>query len=122
MSKIVQALNAMISNPERIGGVEIFRDREVYFGYQTSNDVHIWSMAKDENSGDYWAWYYPGCESVREAVELSEIAGDGVPLVSYNSGQIGTREAKATFAELYIIVREKVYGVDKALDDIIDSF
>ena len=40
-------------------------------------------------------------------------------MVTYDTSQIGTKEAKASFAELYGILEEKLHGVDDVLDDIL---
>jgi len=40
-------------------------------------------------------------------------------MVVYKDSEIGTREARASFTELYSLLTEKVYGVDEVLDDII---
>ena len=39
--------------------------------------------------------------------------------VSYSSKEIGTREAFESLSELYHLLTEKLYGIDRVLDDII---
>jgi len=39
--------------------------------------------------------------------------------IRYSSKDLNSKEAYETFSELYRIIEEKVFGVDKALDDII---
>ena len=116
MSKIVQAVNTMISNQKKI--TEVTRSAlgsETFFLY---DDKYLWSIAESE--GEYNLWFYPNGE-------LSILAGyegfewDNVPMVRYSTDELGTREARATFAELYSLIKEKVYGVDEVLNDIIEQ-
>ena len=111
MSKIVQAVNAMISNHKLISNV-VRGENEVFFLYK---EKYKWSMAFRD--GSYYLWYYPGNQSLEDLSQ--ERWDDDIPMVSYKDADIGTKEAKASFAELYTLVKEKVYGVDEVLDDII---
>jgi len=114
MSKIVQAVNAMISNPEKIGRV-VRGEEEFFFLY---NNKYKWSMA--QRDGGYALWFYPGNETLDD-LAVSEQSGDwdNTPMVTYSTTEIGTKEAKSSFSELYTLLKEKVYGVNAALDDII---
>ena len=117
MSKIVQAANAMIANRDLISPV-IMNEDEYFFVY---NKKHKWSM-KLQDTGLYSLWFYPGQESIEDLASLPPGQWNGsVPMIHYSDGEIGTREAKATFAELYTIVKERLYGIDAALDDIIGA-
>ena len=42
-------------------------------------------------------------------------------MVTYKDTEIGTKEAKASFAELHTLIKERVYGVNDVLDDIISD-
>jgi len=42
-------------------------------------------------------------------------------MVKYSDTEVGTKEAKSSFAELYTIVKERLYGVNDVLDDIISD-
>jgi hypothetical protein len=116
MSKIVQAVNAMIANPENISNVIWSRDGEIFFLYKKK---YKWSMAKRDRDNDYLLWFYP------EDIPLEQLASyeghdwEGTPMVTYKASEIGTKEAKATFAELYTLLKERVHGVQEVLDDII---
>jgi hypothetical protein len=115
MSKIVQAVNAMISNQALITEV-VKGDKEIFFRYKAK---YTWSMRKE--SSTHYLWYYPnheidyllGCEVENE--------WNGVDMVGYNDTEIGTREAKASFAELFLLLKEKMFGVNNVLDDIISD-
>jgi len=114
MTKIVQAVNAMLANSNSISNVQAGRD-ETFFSYK---DKYIWSMAKREDT--FWLWYYPESPAIEDLLEHSEHQDwNDVPMVSYNDAEIGTREAKSSFRELYATLSEKLYDVDKALDEII---
>lgn len=111
MSKIVQAVNAMISNNHLISDV-IRGENEIFFLYKGK---YKWSMAYRDDI--YYLWYYPGEQSIESLAQ--EQWQQGMPMVSYKDADIGTKEARASFADLYMVVEEKVYGVDAVLEDII---
>lgn len=114
MSKIVQAVNAMISNPDNISNVTRGKE-ETFFRYK---DKYTWSMRKD--ASNHYLWFYPRSD-IHELVrrETSSSGWEGVDMVSYSDTEIGTREAKASFTELYTILKEREFGVNKVLEDII---
>lgn len=115
MSKIVQAVNAMISNPDKIGKV-IRGESELFFLYK---DKYKWSM--DRREGDHILWFYPGDESLEQLASFEGEDWAETSMVTYRDSEIGTKEAKASFAELYTLLKERVYGVNKVLDDIISD-
>lgn len=116
MSKVVQAVNAMLSNSKLITDVMV-EDAEYFFLYKSK---YKWSIKQVEDQT--FLWFYPGSESLQQ---LRHIAlGDdwrSVPMIRYSDKEIGTKEAKQSFVELYNLVKEKVYGIDDALDDIISD-
>lgn len=120
MSKIVKAINVMVSNPGRITDVIKGGDEtECFFIYDAK---HPWSILK-RNDGHYYMAYYPGNQDI---YELSKISSDDwhyapVVCVTYTSQELGTKEAIDSMAELYNIVSQKLYGMDDVLDDIINS-
>ena len=113
MSKIVLAVNSMISNAEKITDVSQY-ESEYFFKYDTKYICGI--LKKNET---YSLFFYP------ETKEINELRGvvdwDQVPLVVYNTGELKTREALESFNELYLIVKEKLYDVNELLDSIIDD-
>lgn len=115
MSKIVQAVNAMISNPGNITKV-IQGERELFFLYR---DKYKWSMREDEKG--YVLLFYPGNERLETLASYVGPEWEGTNMLQYSSEEIGTKEAKASFAELYALLKESVFGVNKVLDDIISD-
>jgi hypothetical protein len=117
MTKIVSAINAMISNPKKISSV-IPCDDEIFFLYMSK---YKWSIMKTP-SDTYNLWFYPGENSIEQlaAFHPSEWA-DFNHMVKYSSADIGTREAIDSFSELHTLVKEKAFGVDEALDEIISD-
>ncbi|MCX7155753.1 MAG: hypothetical protein NTW45_04825 [Rhodocyclales bacterium] len=113
MSKIVQAVNAMIANPQLITNV-VRGEHEFFFLYKNR---YTWSMTKRED--DYLLWFYPGCSDPNSLTSVEGPEWEGVPMVTYRANEIGTREAKASFSELYTIIKERLYGLNDVLDDII---
>lgn len=115
MSKIVQAINAMISHPHLI--TEVTRNgTELFFLY---NGKHKWSMALRDNGT--WLWYYPGNDSLEDLANQDWEDIEHIPMVTYRDTEIGTKEAKASFSELFSILKEKVYGMDRVFEDIIGT-
>lgn len=117
MSKIVTAANAMIANPKKISPVLLGRNEsEIFFTY---DGKYNWSMT---NSGEKFSlFFYPigSTYSLQDLSNIDDSDWESVSLIRYSSTDIGTEEAKQTFAELYTLLKEKVYGVNDALDDII---
>ena len=115
MSKIVQAVNAMISNPDKIEKV-IQGESEFFFLYK---EKYKWSMSQREDG--HILWFYPGNEPIEQLASHDGQGWEGVSMVTYKDLEIGTKEAKASFAELHSLLKERVYGVNKVLDDIISD-
>jgi hypothetical protein len=117
MSKIVAAVNAMIANEEKIGNViQGAHPKEIFFSYDTK---FVWSIKHDDD-GHYSLWFFPDAPDVKILARIDDWHED-TPMVYYSSEQIGTAEAFQTFQELYTLVKEKVYGMDKTLDEIINN-
>ncbi len=114
MSKIVQAVNAMIVNPDNITNVRQ-SGSEYYFVYKNK---YKWSVS--QHDGNFIVWFYPGSEDI-EMISAGYYSSDQIAMVAYNADEIGTREAAASFSELYTILKEKIYGINEVLDDIISD-
>jgi hypothetical protein len=119
MSKIVTAVNVMIMQREKISSVLAGQfDREVFFLYDAK---HKWSILKND-SGDYVLSYYPKPYALESYAQISpEEWDDTIDVVMYRSKELGTKEAKQSFAELYNVAQEMKYGMDNILDDIISA-
>lgn len=116
MSKIVQAVNAMISNPDLISNV-IPNEKEFFFLYKNK---YKWSITRNDNNV-HVLWYYPGAESLESLASTDGPEWEFIPMITYRDNEIGTKEAKASFAELYTLIKERAYGVNEVLDDIISD-
>ena len=42
-------------------------------------------------------------------------------MIVYKVSDIGSREARETFEELYTLLKEKAYGIDEVLNEIIEE-
>jgi len=117
MNKIVQAVNAMVSNPGLITNV-VSSATETFFLYKGK---YKWSMHKDED-GEYTLWYYPGGGRIEDLAAIDDGSyWEDIPMVIYRTAELGTREARASFADLYTTVKEKAFGMDDVLSDIISD-
>jgi len=118
MSKIVQAVNAMIAKPDAITDVipASAADRdELFFLYDRK---YKWSIMKTP-ADDYLLYYYPGDQSIEVLAAMDEEWNTFNQYVHYSTKDLGTKEARQTFAELFGIVKERRYDMDKVLDKII---
>ena len=116
MSKIVQAVNAMLTNKNQITPV-IEKWNQFFFLYK---DKYIWSIRYEEEEGEYTLSFYPEKQSIEEIVSTSgPLWQYSTQFIAYKGSDIGTHEAIASFRDLYLLIKEKVFGVDKVLDDII---
>lgn len=114
--KIVEAINTMISNPQKISNI-IKVNNEYFFLY---NDKYKWSLNKNEND-DYFLFLYPDkSKSLEYFSEFTDWQGYS-DFVTYKSSEIKTREAIESFSELYLLLSKKTLGVDDILDDIISD-
>jgi len=114
MSRIVTAVNAMIVNPGLITHVIAGEADEIFFLYK---EKYKWSMARRQ--GGISLWFYPVERITIEELAAAEDADwEDIPMVHYRDIDIGTKEAKESFSELYTLLNEKVYGMDEVLDDI----
>ncbi|MBF0694897.1 MAG: hypothetical protein IR153_07565 [Flavobacterium sp.] len=112
-TKIVQVINTMISNKEKISQV-IREDNEFYFLY---DNKFKWSILF---SGDeYYIKFYP-----KDDIQIYDIPsqtswGGYKDFVLYSTEELKTREARETFAELYQVTADQLYGIDDIFDSII---
>lgn len=115
MSKVVQAINAMIANPEKIESV-VASGSEYYFTYKNK---YKWSIKKDND--EIIIYYYPDNKPLEQIIADSNSNWSNVTYINYNLSDIRSREADASFAELYTLVSEKAYGIDEVFKDIISD-
>lgn len=117
MSRIIKAVNAMISNQDKIGHViRGYRGNEIFFQY---GGKHKWSISKNPKN-EYYLHYYPSNQKLEELAGWPDEAWHEFnEIVSYNTKDLGTKEAHDSLSELYTIVQEKLFDMDKVLDDII---
>lgn len=119
MSKIVQAINAMISNSEKLSNIcespYDYSSGEYFFEY---NRKYVWSILKSDN-GTHTLYFYPKARSSQQMAQVHYEELSQHPMIAYGSEQLNSKEAKESIGELYTIVKEKLYNVDAALDDII---
>lgn len=119
MSKIIVAVNSMITYEELIG--DIIGGREGSELYFTFAGKHKWSIC-ESNKNEYSLHYYPGEQELRELAGWSEDQWiDFTEIVTYRTRDLGTKEAVDSLSELYTIVKEKRFGMDLILDEIIET-
>lgn len=118
MSKLIQAINAIIINSSKIS--DVYQNKsEYYFLY---DNKYKWSinMIDDENEGIiYNLHYYPIDVDISSLATTSNWSFYEGQFITYSTRDYKTKEAIESFVELYRIVKEKVLGINKVLDDII---
>lgn len=117
MSKIIQAVNSMISNSDLITNVISSGNKELFFLY---NKKHKWSM-RVSHDGVYSLWYYPSDQTLEEIANTLDHEWEYIQMVHYSSKDLATKEALDSFKELFTILEEKLFGMDSVLDDIISD-
>jgi hypothetical protein len=119
MSKIVKAINVMISNQNSIGKViQGCNSSEIFFLF---GNKHKWSIVKNDK-GEYFLHYYPGKQTIENLASLQDDEWhEFSEMVSYNTKELAFKEAYDSFSELYTVVKEKLFNMDKVLDDIISK-
>lgn len=118
MTKIVQAVNAMLQRPERITNVtESDFTNEYYFLYHD----YKWSILFSAEEDRYSLYFYPGDESIQDLASTPPPEADSIRMIHYSTKELGTKEAYSTFRELYKVIQEKLFNVDKVLEKIIDE-
>jgi hypothetical protein len=119
MNRIVQVINAMISNVDKIDNVSKSGYERYYFLY---NNKHKWAISYDENNDDYFLTLYPVKDlTISQIIDFEDSQCINEPLdsVIYKSSDQKSREATESYAELYNIVKSKVFGVDDIFNDIL---
>lgn len=119
MSKIIQAVNAMCEKQYQISDV-IPAGQEYFFLF---NKRYKWSINYDKQADNFWLYYYPENIPLKDLVTASKAGPwpETIQYMAYNSNLLGTKEAYQTFSDLHAIVKEKLLGIDKVLDDIIEG-
>lgn len=114
MSKIIQAVNSMISNSNLLEDVVYGHNNEVFFEYKNK---YKWSI-KQQDEG-YSLWFYRTELSIESLAQIENEEWEQINMIHYSTKDLASKEAYASFEELYRIVKEKVFGMDKILDEII---
>jgi hypothetical protein len=105
----------MIANKEKITNIRK-KYGELFFLY---DEKYKWSINYNDEREDYCLYYYKTDVSIDDLVTYGTLSG--TELVSYRAKDIGTKEAFSTFRDLFQILKEKLVGIEKVLNDIIDE-
>ena len=129
MSKLVKVANIMVSNSNKISEV-INHDNVWFFLYDKK---YAWCMKSWNYEGDdkYLLYFLMGNVSsyVNDGREFEILSRQDINLlvkngtaIEYSTNEMCSDEALQAFRQLYITVREKGFGIDKVLDEIIDGY
>lgn len=108
----------MISNQANI--TNVYRGKgqdEYYFLYKGK---YRWSISSDQ-TGEYYLLYYDTDFNIKKLSELpnEEEYWTNIHMMGFNTKELKSKEALESFQELYQVVKGKVLGIDKVLNDII---
>jgi hypothetical protein len=120
MAKIIQVLNSIISNQDKISSVirsnSGGNSSEFFFLY---DNKYKWSIVQN-SEGNYYVHLYPTTdESLAFLASLDGNSWKSVVFVTYSTEDLKTPEAIETFRELYQIVSDKLFGVEEIFNAII---
>ena len=115
MSKIIQVINTMISNKDKIGNV-IKGEHEYFFLF---NQKHKWSISYNESEKKVFLHLYPDkTMSINDLTNIFDWESYR-DYITYRSEEFKSKEALESFLELYDIVKSKLLGAEDILDDIL---
>lgn len=128
MSKIIAAANAMITNSNKISTV-INSNNCWFFLYDKK---YAWCIENLNHGGENSSIlhflkaegkFYVNGEKLFERLSRQDIESlvKKGEAIEYNSDEIGTDEALQVFRLLFTTVKEKGIGIDRILDEIINS-
>ena len=116
-SKAIRAINIMITNLDKI--TDVIRNEDEYFFLYDKK--HKWSIS-ELGGEEIYLHYYTGPEDLKLIASFEHLDWQHYKtFVTYSTEELKTREAIESMKELYRLVKEKCFGVDKAFDDIISS-
>lgn len=117
-SKIIQVINKMIEKSHLINNVmQNIRDKgEFFFVY---NQKYKWSIKfKKDDQTEIFLYYYTDDYAIEY---LSGASADDINYITYKVSDFKSQEAFESFQELFNIVKTKLLGIDKVLDDILSE-
>ncbi|PCJ53569.1 MAG: hypothetical protein COA79_22670 [Planctomycetota bacterium] len=119
MSKIVKAINAMISQKDRISHVVLGHSENTFFFLYSKK--HKWSIHKDLND-IFTINYYTGGELIDYLANVRDEEWQEIEnIMRYIESDLGSREDQESLSELFMLLNEKLLGMDVILDDIISD-
>ena len=122
MSKVIQVINTMISNSNKITDVvKGSTDQEEYFFLYDNN--YRWSILESVEEAElyYIAYIYPKTKlSVLNLASALSFTGEE-SFVPYSSKDLKSQEALESFRELFNVVKSKLLGVDDIFSKILDE-
>lgn len=119
MNKIIQVINTMISNSGRISNVLAAQQDEYFFIY---NEKHKWSiMETKEDPDNITLFLYPDENIKLETLAYDTDFGTYNKFVTYRAEDFKSSEVIESYRELLKVVKDKIYGIDEILDDILNE-
>ncbi len=119
MSQIITAINSMITNADKISGI-IESNQVFYFLYDKKYkwSIHEYTSNDFAQSLEFNLRFYPGNETLEDIRSTPKSTRGNI---SYTTEEYNTGEARKSFMELFRTVKERAYGIDAVLEEIIDK-
>ena len=80
-----------------------------------------WAIERENNEGIYSVYFFPSDSKSIEELSNHQDLMYHIEYVKYSTEELKSKEAIETFKELYQIVVEKVFDIDKMFDKIISA-
>lgn len=126
MSRIIRAINTMVSNPAKITHVSAAKGLGLLMGKTPQSEVfflydgrHKWSIQQTSETDDFVLKHFTTSQSIEFLASSVLTFSPHVQIISYSAIAFKTREAIESMSELHTIVQEKLLGIGDVLDDII---
>ncbi|WP_194975128.1 hypothetical protein [Aquiflexum lacus] len=113
--KIIQVLNSIIEKKEKISNVK--PNGNAYFFL--FDGEFKWAIERD-NSGVYAVYFFPSNELLIDQFS-NPLVWMEEDYVKYSTEELKSKEAFETFKDLYQVVIDKVFDIDKMFDKIISA-
>ncbi|WP_373493188.1 hypothetical protein [Aquiflexum sp.] len=114
--KIIQVLNSIIEKKDKITNVKPLGS--LYFFL--FDGEFKWAIERDNSGDSYSVYFFPSKEALIDYLS-STLTWMEEDYVKYSTEELKSKEAFETFKDLYQIVVDKVFDIDKMFDKIISA-
>lgn len=118
MDKIIPTMQAMLKHPENISDVCVGTESHVEEYFFVYGDKYKWSISQAED-GSYNLYYYALPQFTIKKIAGMRIEEQQPNLMWFTSKNFPGKEQQLAFADLYKVVKAKLFNIDAVMEDII---